>query len=285
MRVIVTGGTGFLGGYVIKELQADNNIEVFNIDARPLANFRWGGTYTANLEDLGETMALLGVIKPDAIIHLAAIPNPLLTAENITFRVNVMTTYNIFYAASVMGVKKVVFASTDSSYGMVFAKRPFKPQYLPVDENHPQLPQDPYGGSKLFCEEIAKMFIRGYGIQAIGLRITSLERPEAYRSYPEQFKTIPYDRLPGLFNYLDVRDAASAFHLALYVDNPEFKAVIVTADETVLDIPSMDVIRECFPEIKSAHIEGYGSLYSNSTAKKLLGWEPKIHWRDEVKKG
>ena len=137
MKVVVTGGSGFLGGYVIKTL-ADSNIEVFNIDSRPLANFRWGGSFTANLEDLGETMALIGVIKPDAIIHLAAIPNPMLTAENVTFRVNVMTTYNIFYAASVLGVKKVVFASTDSSYGMCFAKKPFKPQYLPLDENHPQ---------------------------------------------------------------------------------------------------------------------------------------------------
>ena len=273
-----------MGSFVVKEL-LENNVDVVNIDSRTPAEHLcpWRG---ADLEDLGAVISLLSLNEPDAVVHLAAIPNPLILAENVTFRINVMSTYNVFYAASLLGIKKIAFASTNSSYGTCFAKRQFLPHYLPIDESHPQLNQDVYGGSKYISEEIAKMHVRGYGLQAVALRYTFMERPGNYDSisFKENTEKNLMDqwRINGCFGYCDIRDAANATLKAIQLEGRGFEAVNVSADDTYMDVPTMEIIKRCYPGVKSAEIEGYGALYSNKAAKDLLGWAPKHSWRNEI---
>ena len=158
------------------------------------------------------------------------------------------------------------------------------PQYVPIDEEHPLLPEDPYGLSKVVSENISEAFHRRTGIQIVRLRFGYVHTMEMFENYPE-FNRDPQQRVRNLWNYIDVRDAASACRLGLEANELGCVALNIVADETCMDVKSRDLMAAIFPEVKDFResLEGYEGLMSNKKARKLLGWKPVHTWRDNIK--
>ncbi|MGE0725923.1 MAG: NAD-dependent epimerase/dehydratase family protein, partial [Alphaproteobacteria bacterium] len=150
-RIVVTGGSGRLGGYILDRL-ADRTVTV--ADIRPPnrdIDYR-----KADIEDhaaMARTFA-----GAEAVIHLAAIPNPRTAPAEVTFRVNVQGTWSVLQAAEDAGVKRVVVASSDAILGLSYNPPDWKPQYLPIDEDHPIRPTEFYSLSKEATESICRSY-------------------------------------------------------------------------------------------------------------------------------
>jgi len=194
-----------------------------------------------------------------------------------------MSTYNILEAAAGLGIKKAVIASSESSYGIVFSKQNMAPLYVPINEDHPQLPEDPYGLSKIVSEEIADMINRRCGMQVVSLRIGNVITAEKYKEFPE-FIHDPKKRRVILWSYIDARDIASACRLAIEADGLGSVALNLAADDTSMDLRSDELMKIEFPEVTDIRIplNNYRTLLSNEKAKKLLNWQPVHCWRDNV---
>ncbi|MDQ2695614.1 MAG: NAD(P)-dependent oxidoreductase [Pseudomonadota bacterium] len=278
-KVVITGGSGVLGPWVIREF-LDHGYEVVNADVRqpPEALCR---TLIVNLNNLGEVYGLLA--GAEAVVHMAAIPVAYSHPNEVTFANNVMSTYNILEAAAGLGIRKAVIASSESSYGIVFAVHPFAPRYVPLDEDHPQLPQDSYGLSKIVNEETAAMFQRRTGMQVVSLRLGNVIPPERYQNF-STFIRDPAQRKVILWSYIDTRDAASACRLAVETDNLGAVALNIAADDTSMAIKSRELMAAEYPQVTDfrAPLAGYETLLSNAKARRLLGWRPVHAWRQYV---
>lgn len=278
-KVVITGGSGHLGKWVVKEF-VDKGFEVINADIKmpdqPLCR-----TVIVDLKQLGE---VYGVLEgADAVIHLAAIPVAYSHPNEVTFHNNVMSTYNLLEAASGLGIKKVVLASSESSYGLVFASNRIDPRYVPMDENHPQLPQDSYGLSKIVNEDTAKMFYRKSGMQIVSFRLGNVISPEMYARFPD-FINNPAERDRILWSYIDTRDAASACRLAVEATGLGAVEMNLAANDTSMNIKSRDLMSARFPEVSDfrTDLADYETLLCNNKAKRLLHWEPVHSWREQV---
>jgi nucleoside-diphosphate-sugar epimerase len=279
-KVVITGGSGMLGKWVVKHF-VQQGYEVVNADtykpAEPLCP-----TIIADLNNLGEVYGILS--GADAVVHLAAIPAAHIKTSEVTFQNNVMSTYNILEAAAGLGIRKAVIASSESSYGIVFAVNRFGPQYVPVDESHPQLPQDSYGLSKVVNEQTADMFHRRTGIQIVSLRLGNVIDPPSYERFPS-FIHDPKQRDRILWSYIDTRDAAEVCQLAIEAEGLGSVALNIASDDSSMAVKSRELLAAMFPEVTDFKepLDGYESLLSNEKAKKLLNWQPKHAWRDYVK--
>lgn len=278
-KVVITGGSGLLGPSVVEEF-VNHGYDVLNVD-RQLPENPLCETITADLTNLGEVYDVLA--GADAVVHLAAIPRAFMFPNDVTFRNNTMSTYNILEAAATLGIKKAVITSSESSYGIVFAKSGLAPQYVPVDEDHPRLPEDSYGLSKIVNEQTAEMIHNRSGMQVVSLRIGNVIAPDMYKNFPD-FIDKPEIRKTILWSYIDARDAASAYRLAVEKDDLGVVAVNVAADDSSMDVKSKDLMETCFPNVTDFRepLTGYASLLSNKKAKELLGWQPVHAWRDHV---
>jgi nucleoside-diphosphate-sugar epimerase len=208
------------------------------------------------------------------VIHLAAIPRAHEAPNDEVFRVNTISTYNVLEACAILGIQRAVIASSESSYGICFASEVFEPHYLPVDEAHPQLPEDSYGLSKVVNEVTAASFHRRTGMQVLSLRIGNVLSPEDNDQIRARFDH-PEDRLRILWSYIDARDLAVVCRLAIEKEGLGCEPVIVAADDTSSNLPSQELIKRFLPGVKTFKrpIEGRGSLISNRRVKELLGWK------------
>lgn len=201
----------------------------------------------------------------------------------MTFQNNVMSTFNILEAAAGLGIKKAVIASSESSYGIVFSRQQLVPQYVPIDEDHPQLPEDCYGLSKIVAEKTADMINRRCGMQVVSFRIGNVITPEMYINFSE-FIHEPKMRRVILWSYIDARDIASACRLAVEADGLGSVALNLAADDTSMDIKNSELMKMEFPEVKDIRVplDNYHTLLSNEKAKKVLDWQPVHCWRNNV---
>ncbi|MCH1642821.1 NAD(P)-dependent oxidoreductase [Paenibacillus timonensis] len=279
-KVVVTGGSGMLGRHVVREF-VERGYNVLNVDVRP-SDDPVCPSLIVDLEQLGECYSALS--GADAVVHLAAIPAAHIRTPEVTFRNNVMSTYNILQAAEGLGIRKAVIASSESSYGIVFAVHPPAPKYVPVDEAHPQLPEDSYGLSKVVNELTADMFHRRSGMQIVSLRLGNVIPPERYASFPS-FIHDSAERERILWSYIDTRDAAAACRLAVEADGLGAVALNIAADDSSMAIRSRELMAARYPGVSDfrAPLEAHETLLSNEKAKQLLGWQPVHFWRDEVK--
>ncbi|WP_409344416.1 NAD-dependent epimerase/dehydratase family protein [Paenibacillus sp. MBLB4367] len=276
-RVVVTGGSGKAGKWIVREL-LDHGYDVLNLDNR-LPDEKLCQTLIVDLNDLGQVHNALSAYgtrdrKPiEAVIHFAAIPQAFTHANDVTFRNNVMTTYNVLEAAANLGIRKAVTASSESSYGIVYASDFFSPRYLPVDEAHPQLPEDSYGLSKVVNELTGETFHRRTGMQVVSFRLGNILEPSDYARVIGSFSE-PEARKIILWTYIDVRDVAAACRMAIEKDGLGAQSLILAADDTSSNVATAELIRRYLPDVKENRLpqEGRPALLSNERAKQLLGW-------------
>ncbi len=281
MTILVTGGSGRIGSFVVAELKKENyEVRVFDVKEPNDADvdFVKGSiTEPSEIERAAEGM--------DGIIHLAAIPSMTQETPPVKYMdVNVTGTFNVLEAAAKNNVDKVAIASSDSSLGLVFSTHSFSPDYFPIDENHPLQPQDPYGLSKLIGEELCKRTTRRYGIRTICLRFCWVWFPDTYAHRPGIAAQEVAFNANRMWGYVDVRDAAQACRLAMESEDILHEAFFITAEDTFSEEPSLELIRKGFPQIATISndylIEEHKSLYDISKAKKLLRYRPQYRWRE-----
>jgi nucleoside-diphosphate-sugar epimerase len=292
MRVVVTGGSGKAGRSVVRDL-VDHDFEVVNLDTRPPAE-EVAPFLSADMTRFGETVEALS--GADAVVHLAAIPAPHIRSPEVTFSINVASTYNVFGAAAMLGIRRIVWASSETVLGLPFGGRyarsllddtvrdthETQPDYAPIDEEHPLRPNSTYSLSKVLGEEMARQFARWTDATFIGLRFSAIRDPAEYESFSDGWAD-PAAGEWNLWSYVDARDVAQACRLALTADVHGAEAFIIAAGDTVMDRPSRELMASSYPDVPVRDgIDEYGALLSSDKARRLLGYEPMHTWRDSV---
>ncbi len=276
-RVVVTGGSGKAGRAVVREL-LERGYDVLSADLSRSPDLSEEQQVQADLTDLGETIEVLR--GADSVVHLAAIPAPGLRPDELTFRVNTSSTYNVFSAAATLGLGRVVWASSETVLGLPFERE--RPAYAPIDEEHPPLPEFSYALSKLISEELARQFSRWIGIPFAGLRFSNIMEPHDYERFPG-FWADARERRWNLWGYVDARDVAQSCRLGLEAGITGAEVFIVAAADTVMDRPSAELMAEVYPDVPLRDGVGeYETLLSIDKARRVLGYEPRFSWRDAL---
>lgn len=277
--IAVTGSSGKLGVWVVEELLRCG-YKVIGLDQRKSDKLKCEQRIM-DLMKLGEVIG--GLRGADAVIHLAAIPAPIPFAHEVIFANNVISNYNVLEAASILQISKVVLGSSESAYGFCWAPQAFSPEYLPVDEEHPLLPQECYGLSKVLNEVTGAMFHRRAGMQVITMRFSLILTTDEYAamkeriSKPENFKRI-------LWSYIDIRDAAAACRAAIEAEGCGFINLNVTANDTLSEWETKRLLAGFYPEITQLKHEFIDrqAIVSNTLACKTLKWSPDYSWTNYI---
>ena len=276
MRVVVTGGTGKAGRAVVSDLLA-YGYEVLNVDLRRPAE-RTSAFLQADITDYGQTVAALH--GAEAVVHLGAIPAPGLQPEEVTFRTNITSTYNVFEAARILGMQRVVWASSETTLGLPFDRQ--APIYAPIDEEHPLFPETSYALSKVLGEEIGRQFNRWTGIPVVSLRLSNIMEPHDYAAFPT-FQDDPFFRKWNLWGYVDARDVAQSCRLGLEAPISGAESFIVAAADSVMETPNAELMARVFPGVPLRAGTGkHETLLSIAKAQRLLGYAPAYSWRELV---
>ncbi len=297
-RVIVTGGSGMAGKWVVKDL-VDNGYEVVNLDRVPMKD-NLARTVITDLTDSGQVFNALSMttvghefspsIRPqpiDAIVHFAAIPRVMTYPDNEVFRINVMGTYNVLDAAARLGIKKVIIASSETTYGLVFAHDYRDPLYFPLDEEYPNSerpPMDSYATSKIINEVTARMYHERDGMDIYAFRIGNVIDVNDYANFPKFFAD-PEFRRRITWSYIDVRDLAQACRLGIEKDGLGFEVFNVAADDVSSDLPTQELLNRFYPNVPvKKELGEFETLLSNEKIKRVLGFKQEHNWRMYVNK-
>ncbi|MFK5647562.1 NAD-dependent epimerase/dehydratase family protein [Ornithinimicrobium sp. LYQ121] len=291
MRIFFTGGSGKAGRHVVTHL-AEQGHQVTNADLVPsgrpaVADVR------VDLTDIGETYSAMAGLatfeelelaeKPgyDAVVHFAAVPAILLTSDARTYATNVLSTYNVLEAATRLGVRKVVFASSETTYGICFAQGERRPQYVPVDEDHPTVPEDSYAMSKVANEVTARSFQARTGADVYGLRINNVIEPHEYAEMFPPFLADPSLRRRNIFAYIDARDLAQMVQRCLEVDGLGYEVFNVANADMSVAATTQQVRDRFYDGVELRRPMGRDeTFYSIDKARELLGYAPQHSWRD-----
>ena len=293
-KIFVTGGSGKAGKHLIPYL-LEKGFSVVNADLVPLL---MDGVDNINLDvtDSGQLFnALSGYANiPElksgegpknfkAVVHLAAIPRVLIKPDNETFRINTLGTYNVIEAATKLGIKKIIFASSETTYGFCFTQGNPIPKYLPIEEDYETNPTDSYGLSKVLNEQTGKAFQKRTGIDIYALRIGNIIEPNEYHRF-EEFCKNPSVRLRNLFNYIDARDLAQAIELCIKKDGLGYEVFNVTHDINSVSLTTEEIIKNFFPNVKiRREMEKYESILSSRKIRNVLGFKPIHDWNKYLK--
>ena len=287
--VVVTGGSGKAGRAAITELLA-RGYAVVNADLvpppQPLCHFM-----KVDFNDLGQTIDALrlapgtidrrrtGTAAPYAVIHMAGIPAPGLAPDATVFQNNLMTTFNVFSAATRLGLERVVWASSETTYGLPLTRTP--PQFAPITEEHPLAPENGYALAKVLCEKMAlEMHRWNPGTRFAGLRISNIFETGDYAQIPS-FWDDPRIRQWNLWSWVDSRDVGQACVRALEADIAGVDHFTIAAADTLMRTPSRELMARAFPGTTITEPLGeFETLLSIGKARRVLGYEPRHTWRD-----
>jgi nucleoside-diphosphate-sugar epimerase len=291
MRIFFTGGSGKAGRHVAPHL-AEQGHQVTNADLVPLGHPDIADL-TVDLTDIGQTYSALAGLarsaelelteKPayDAVVHFAAIPAILRSSDATTYATNVLSTYNVLEASTRLGIRKIVFASSETTYGICFAQGERRPSYLPVDEDHPTVPEDSYAMSKVAGEATARSFQARTGVDVYGLRINNVIEPHEYAEKFPAFLADPSRRRRNIFAYIDARDLGQMVQRCLEVDGLGYEVFnVANADLSVA--ATTEQIRERFYDgVEVRRPMGQReTFFSIDKGRALLNYVPRHSWRD-----
>ena len=277
MRIAVTGGSGKLGRHVVRRLR-DSGHEVVNLDR---GGERWSGWIAVDLTDYGQVVDALGGIQGEqppveAIVHLAAIPAPGLHSDVTTFHDNLRATFNVFHAATRLGIDTVVYASSETLLGLPFDT---PPPYIPVDEDCTR-PESVYSLVKQLEETMAVELCRWHpGLSITALRFSNVMDVEDYAAFPA-YDADPMLRKWNLWGYIDGRDGALAVELAL-ARKGGFDRFVIASPDTVMSRPNAELVTAVFPDVEvRGELGEHDTMLSIERARRVLGYDPQHTWRD-----
>jgi len=278
MKIVVTGGSGKVGAYVLKELLASKHeVAVFDRVRPSTDGVRW---IKGDIETFGEVVsAFLGA---DAIIHLAAYPIPYREVPNhVLFRNNVTGAFNVYEAAYSFGIKRVVSTSSVAALGYPYYDQVPVPKYFPIDEAHPLLAQDPYGTGKICEEQMARAYASKCNMETVVLRPDRVLLPDIYPQLRQQGGLPP--RKFELCGYTDARDLAVAYRQAVELPNLQHDVFFVVADDSTVSEPLCDLLPRFLPAVKDIAkvLTGSRSSINSEKANKILKWRHIHSWRKE----
>lgn len=274
-KIVVTGGSGKAGRAVVRDL-VEHGYDVLNVDVAPSSE-RISPFLRIDLTDYGQTVEAL--TDADAVVHLAAIPAPGLIGNQKTFEINTNSTYNVFSAAVLLKLHRVVWASSETVLGLPFDEP--KPHYAPIDEDHPLYPQSSYSLSKVVGEEMARHFHRWSGIPFVALRFSNIMEPQDYARFAS-WQSDATLRKWNLWGYVDARDVAQSCRLGLEADIQGTEAFIIASGDTVMERTNRELMDEVFPGVPIKMGTGdHDTLLGVEKATRMLGYQPGRWWRGQ----
>jgi len=286
-KVLVTGASGRAGGYIVKDL-LDRKYEVVGVDKimPAAARDQRAPGYSLKSVDVTDFGQVVSAMKGcDAVIHMAAITNPLVAPESEVFRVNMISNWNVLEAAEIHGVSKIVMASSVNAVGAVFSKGITPRPYFPMDEDHPTFAEDAYSMGKWLGEEMADAFVRRRPgkVQIASMRFHGLmdrARQAELNAAPER-KGAYSNNAMHFWGWSDIAESAHACTLAIEVDFDGHEVFFINNEDTSADEPTEELIKKVYPEAEiRSPMPGNATAISVEKAKRVLGWQPKATWRD-----
>lgn len=291
MRIFFTGGSGKAGKWAIRHLLAQGH-RVMNVDQKPsgldcselLVDLCDSGQVIGAMSQFTDFKELdegTGIPTYDAVVHFAAVPRVMIGTDAECFRQNTQTTYNVIEAATKLGIPKVIFASSETTYAVCFADGELKPDFVPIDETHPTVPHDSYAMSKVCNEMTAKSFQARTGADIYGLRINNVIEPHEYAEMFPAFMEDPAQRRRNIFAYIDARDLGHMVDCCLKTDGLGYTVFNVSNDDTSVGITSQEIAKRFYSGVEMRGEMGVNeTFYANKKAKDMVGFVPKHSWRD-----
>jgi len=283
MKVLVTGARGKVGRVVTANLaEAGHEVTATDLSRGDFDRPAPGEPpyFQADLTQPGDAFAV--VRGMDAVVHAAAIPEPTHNPPATVFQNNLMSTFNALEAAVRFGVPRFVNISSETVPGFFFPERPFLPDYVPVDEEHPIRPQDPYALSKHFGEQLMDAAVRRSDIRCISIRPCWVQHEGTYeRNLGPQVRDASV-LSPNLWSYIDIYDLADAIRLAVESELPGHEVFYIASPDNVGGRPFAEVVKKYYgdsiPVRELARDDASG--ISCAKAMRLLGYAPRRSWRD-----
>lgn len=287
-RVVVTGGSGRVGRYVLAELATDMSVVNADIAAATAGPH---GQPPAKVEfvqtDVMDLDAVRCVLEgADAVVHLAAIDYDWKASPEDYIRVNTLGTWNVLQAAQEAGTPRVVLCSSISICGLSEMREDWVPTALPVTEEHENRPVQAYSISKLLMEDMGLAVSRsGAGVSVVNIRPMAVVLRETLDEFLE---FIDAENRRWLFYYIEASDLARAFRAAVEAEGISCESFFISADDTcrsertldwygrIIDEPPADTDEQRYQADPRA------SIFSNAKAERLLGWRPRVRF-DELR--
>ena len=285
MKILVTGAHGKVGRALVPRLVEAGH----DVRASDLTRPSWDRVDPGEPEDYVQAdLTDAGVAYPlvegcEVVVHSAAIPQPIHNAPHVVFENNMMSTFNVLEAAIRGGVRRFVNFSSETAPGFIFAYRPFKPDYLPVDEEHPIRPQDPYATAKWFGELLCERAVERADIRCTSIRPCWVQDEGSYERNLGPIVRDPAVLVANYCSYVDVYDLCDAVVLAIDTGLPGHEVFYIASPDTIGGHPLVETVRTYYDgegiEFRPLDRED-ASAISSAKARRLLGWEPSRSWRD-----
>ena len=274
MKIVVTGGSGRIGRYVVAELvKRQHYVTNVDVNQRDIPGSKFARVNITSFEHV------LTVLQGhDAVIHLGAWANWGMVSPSQTYGDNVLGTYNVFQACADVGIKRIVSASSNHVYGFGIGGSP--PVYVALDEQHPFRPANCYGLSKMAGEQAADYFISNFGLEILSFRILGARFPHVLNDEIDKMAADPASGAQLLWSRIDMRDMAQVCRLAIEANYVEPGPYNVTGGRVVLEEKSMDLVERYFgnaTEIRTS-VPGFRSPLDIGKAQRVFGYEPQYLW-------
>lgn len=286
--IAVTGGSGEIGNAIIEDLN-DHGYRTVNIDQRRGDDASADVFQRVDLLDAGEVYSLLAGCDVDAVVHMGTISTLEEAPGHVVYESNVMTSYHVLEAATQLGLEAVCLASSIHAIGRSTEGTPPNVHTLPVDEDHPTRPRNPYEWGKRVIEVTAKGFGHlGEPPRTIStLRFPDVKSDEQVRAMSDDDRSLsalrerykPDD--DPLFSYIHVQDAARIARRAIEADFGGHETFWAVAADMTAAVPTTALINAFYPDTEVCTApSGHDGLISIEKAREVLDWEPTHSWRD-----